>query len=67
VTPRACTAAGCPGRIPHDLRRAAVRDIVRGGVPEAVAMKIPGYKTRSVFERYNIVSLGDLRDRPHNP
>jgi integrase len=56
----ACARAGFPGRIPHDLRRSAIRTFVRKGLSENTAMALSGHKTSSVFRRYDIVSAGDL-------
>ncbi len=58
----ACQNAGLAGRIPHDFRRTAVRNLERAGVPRSAAMKMVGHKTEAIYRRYAIVDEAMLRE-----
>jgi integrase len=61
VWTQATHAAGCPGRLRHDFRRTAVRNLERAHVPRSIAMKVTGHRTEAVYRRYAIVSDADLQ------
>lgn len=58
----ACTKAGLSGKIPHDMRRTAARNLIRAGVPTLIAKRLTGHKTDSVFARYGIIDRSMLDD-----
>src|SRR5205809_7908877 len=58
----ACRRTGIPGLLFHDLRRSAVRNMERAGIPRKMAMAISGHKTEEVYRRYAMVSPRDIRD-----
>jgi integrase len=58
----ACRGAGVPGRVLHDFRRTAVRNLVRAGVSERVAMQMVGWKSRQMLDRYHIIGTAELID-----
>lgn len=58
----ACVQAGCPGKLLHDFRRTACRNLDLAGVSRRVAMQMVGHKTESIYNRYRIVSDADLQD-----
>ena len=51
-----------PTRFLHDCRRTAARNLIRASVPERVAMRLTGHKTRAMFDGDNIIHERELLD-----
>ena len=58
----ACKKAGVPGKIRHDFRRTACRNLERAAVPRSTAMKAIGHLTESIYRRYSIVDESMLKE-----
>jgi integrase len=58
----ACAAAGYPGRLLHDMRRSAIKNLEAAGVSRSAAMAMVGHKTESIYRRYAIVDTAVLRE-----
>ena len=62
---RICKAAGVKagvkegGITPHDARRSSARNKRASGVPTSVIMKLQGWRTEAMFQRYGIVDNAD--------
>src|SRR5262249_61229787 len=62
-----CEAVGLPGLLFHDLRRSGARNYRKAGVDEDVIQRIGGWKTASMFKRYNVVDERDPADAGARP
>jgi integrase len=58
----ACRRAGLPGKLRHQFRRTAVRNLERAGVSRSAAMRLVGHQTEQIYQRYAIVAESDLRE-----
>jgi integrase len=56
-------AAGVPGRLIHDFRRTAVRNLKKMGFSDTEIMEMVGIKTISIFRRYNITTEADITEK----
>jgi integrase len=57
---KACAAAGLPGRIPHDFRRTAARNLINAGVDPLTTMQLIGWNDMEMLRRYNIINDSTL-------